>query len=197
MTFYGVDTKGNTEGAHTVYIPIDYTPPVTTFSQAANTVVSLPATDNASGVSATYYSIDGGPTQTGNGPINPWPAGNHTIVFWSVDVAGNTEAQQSASFTDVYVTYPSYPGPPYLISQTSSGATIGWNASNDPAGIASYTVIRVTGHSGRGGGVILTPIGSSSTNQITLPSSDGGELVIKATDNAGLSTLGSPATISF
>lgn len=195
--FYAVDSHGHSSGLQTLSVDVDSTPPVTTFSQAANSVVTLTATDNASGVAATYYSIDGGAPQTGGYGINPYPSGTHTISFWSVDIAGNVEAPQTQSFTDTYVTYPTYPGPPYIVSTVAGGAVIGWNPSYDQSGIQTYIVYRLTGHSGRGGGVTWTEMGASSTNQITLPSADSGELFVEAVDNAGLATVGAPATLSF
>ena len=61
--------------------------------------VTLAATDDASGVAATTYSIDGGAatpyagafTVTGNGP--------HTVSYSSTDKAGNAEAAKTTAFT--------------------------------------------------------------------------------------------------
>jgi hypothetical protein len=118
---------GVSEGCHTVlvegwnnmglstgensYGPICYdtTPPVTAAILAgtlAGNVYTSPvsviftATDNASGVQTTWYSIDGGPnTVYSGGYFTVSSAGSHTITYYSVDVAGNRETPKSVSFT--------------------------------------------------------------------------------------------------
>jgi hypothetical protein len=73
----------------------DDTPPVTTASapsgwQNGSVTVTLSATDDLSGVADTYYTVDGGPQQSGTS-IQIATEGSHTIAFWSVDNAGNEE----------------------------------------------------------------------------------------------------------
>ncbi|MEO7577851.1 MAG: discoidin domain-containing protein [Massilia sp.] len=79
----------------------DVTAPVTTDNAPATTVnaattVSLNATDASSGVSATYYTVDGGAQQTGKA-VALSAAGKHTVVYWSVDWAGNVEPQHTVT----------------------------------------------------------------------------------------------------
>jgi hypothetical protein len=50
------------------------------------------ATDDYSGVAATYYKIDGGSTLTYGAPISISVNGEHFIEYWSVDNVGNVEA---------------------------------------------------------------------------------------------------------
>jgi hypothetical protein len=74
---------------------VDGTPPMTTDDapQAAvnqDTVINLSADDTESGVAATYYTVNGGEQQTGN-TIALTEEGTHTVVYWSVDNAGNVE----------------------------------------------------------------------------------------------------------
>jgi hypothetical protein len=55
--------------------------------------VTLAATDTGgSGVAHIYYTINGGGTLTYTAPFTVNTAGSTTITYWSVDVAGNTEA---------------------------------------------------------------------------------------------------------
>jgi large repetitive protein len=73
----------------------DTTAPVTTANAPQgpvnkDTVVTLNATDSGSGVAATYYTVDGGAQQTGTA-VSLTTEGIHTIAYWSVDWAGNTE----------------------------------------------------------------------------------------------------------
>jgi subtilase family serine protease len=104
------DNQGTTSGDVT-YGPICYDTiaPVTTASLSGTisgsgytgpVTVTLKATDNASGVVATYYSINGGSSTTYNGPFKVSYNGTATVNFHSVDRAGNVESTKSISFTD-------------------------------------------------------------------------------------------------
>ncbi|QKS47615.1 family 43 glycosylhydrolase (plasmid) [Paenibacillus cellulosilyticus] len=73
----------------------DTVPPTTTADipvgwSNADVTATLHAEDAESGVAATYYSVDGGPAQTGE-TILLTEEGIHTITYWSVDASGNTE----------------------------------------------------------------------------------------------------------
>jgi len=129
LKFWSVDVTGNIEAqktaSFTITAPVvlDTTAPVTT-SDALSTYVSsaaihLSATDSVggSGVAATYYVLDGG-SQTAGTMVNVSVVGNHTLEFWSVDVAGNVEAHNSVSFT---VTAP-LPTPDTIAPVTLSNA---------------------------------------------------------------------------
>jgi len=91
----------NTEGSYTLYfqyIP-DTTPPTTTNDydlswHASDFTINLNATDNGTGVAATYYRINSGPTQsaTANGqPLITTEGANNTLEYWSRDNVGNEE----------------------------------------------------------------------------------------------------------
>ena len=58
--------------------------------------MSFLAVDMGSGVAATYYAIDGSTPQTGN-TVTITSEGIHTLVYWSVDYAGNVEEKKSLS----------------------------------------------------------------------------------------------------
>jgi hypothetical protein len=108
LEFWTVDQAGNEELPHNfAYLTIsaDTIPPVTTsdanshYENAAT--ITLAATDNAS-VFTTYYSLNGGPTETGTSIYIPELSGNisYTLEFWSVDWTGNEELpHNSANFT--------------------------------------------------------------------------------------------------
>jgi hypothetical protein len=79
---------------------IDENPPVTTGTLSGTVIhgwYSTPvtftatATDDVSGVDATYYKIDGGSTLTYSAPITISVNGEHYIEYWSVDKVGNEE----------------------------------------------------------------------------------------------------------
>jgi hypothetical protein len=63
-----------------------------------DTTVVFTATDNSSGVAATYYKVNGGIQQTGSA-VTLTAEGTHTLQYWSVDKAGNIEQPHSAIVT--------------------------------------------------------------------------------------------------
>jgi uncharacterized repeat protein (TIGR01451 family) len=86
----------------TSMITVDMTPPVTTamvngtFKNGRWTAVNpgtltLTATDNLTGVAATYYTVNGGVPKLYPGPVS-LSTGFYVINFWSVDRVGNVEA---------------------------------------------------------------------------------------------------------
>ena len=109
IQFWSVDVAGNAETAETDTIRIDNIAPTTGDSltgtvgnddwYTSSTVrVTLQPTDADSGVAATYYTVDGGGRLTYTGSaVTVSGEGMHALTFWSVDVAGNTEATGHAS----------------------------------------------------------------------------------------------------
>lgn len=63
-----------------------------------NVNISLSAIDDNSGVLETRYSLDGQPLAVYSGSINVSDEGLHTILYYSVDKAGNNEEVKSLSF---------------------------------------------------------------------------------------------------
>jgi len=88
------DNAGNSV-VYSDSIGLDTTPPVTSASHSnPSNFVSLPHTDSFSGVAATYYRIDFGPWSLyggGSFTLSAPPPYTHTIDYYSVDFAGNTE----------------------------------------------------------------------------------------------------------
>lgn len=166
IEFWSADQNGNLESPHksaSFTVVADTTPPVTTSNaQAAYytpATITLTATDNGSqGVKATYYTLNGGPTQTGTSISIPRPASGtvaYALVFWSEDWSGNVEAPKSANFTVTGGTGTirlvwgdsDFTGPPPIGSEATwtirrgswsgalvgagSGAWPGWSGVND------------------------------------------------------------------
>jgi len=81
----------------------DTVAPVTTSdataTYAGTAMIHLTATDNAggSGVSSTYFVLDGAAQVSGTAVLAN-TVGTHTLAFWSVDAASNTEAQNTVTF---------------------------------------------------------------------------------------------------
>ncbi len=97
------DSLGQHEATKTAQIRIDKTPPVTTSDAHASYLgqasISLSATDNMSGVAGTVYSVDAGADTSYTAPVAVTGPGTHSIAYWSVDAAGNTEGSHTATFT--------------------------------------------------------------------------------------------------
>ena len=68
-------------------------------------VVDFAATDEISGVAATYYRVDDGDVASGRQAVIE-TEGVHTVTYWSVDRAGNAEEAKSLSVS-VDLTAPS------------------------------------------------------------------------------------------
>ena len=98
------DKAGNTSGSvqSAPAVRIDRTAPNTTVTappawNKTDVTLTLVPNDGLSGVDRTYYQLDGG-AQTAGTSVPVTAEGNHTLKFWSTDVAGNTEAAHTVSF---------------------------------------------------------------------------------------------------
>ncbi len=150
VLYWSKDLADNVEAQHSITIKVDVSSPTTTASVSGNSSngwyqapaqITLNATDDASGVGSTFYTIDGGPTQTYTSPFNISAGGIHSINFWSVDAVGNTETQQSLTvkIDDT--------GPSTTISTSGTTGNDGWYQSaaavlltgsdNDQSGVAT------------------------------------------------------------
>jgi hypothetical protein len=94
--FYSsIDLAGNPEAIKSITVKIDSTAPVTTAHYlVSDQLVSFAATDNVSGVARTEYKLDGSPWIKGTSFVFT-SGGLHTILFRSIDVAGNVEKTNS------------------------------------------------------------------------------------------------------
>jgi hypothetical protein len=94
------DKAGNSTTTTVNGIQIDRHAPTTGISGTSNdwvsgdVTVSFSATDNLSGVASTSFSVDGGGFQSGTSVLLS-TEGDHTIVFYSTDNAGNVEDPQT------------------------------------------------------------------------------------------------------
>jgi peptidoglycan/xylan/chitin deacetylase (PgdA/CDA1 family) len=109
VKFFSMSGAGNTEAVNSQLIQIDAATPTTAIScnggpcssgwYATSVMITLSASDNSggSGVSAIYYTTDGStPTTASTSYTGPFTVlGTATVKFFSVDVAGNTEAVKS------------------------------------------------------------------------------------------------------
>jgi hypothetical protein len=105
VDYWSVDVAGNVSGVGNALVKIDASAPLTqaTGSGTAGTngwyrsavQVSLAAADNLSGVQTTSYKVDGGTTKIYTAVFGVSGNGSHTVNFWSVDKATNTETMGS------------------------------------------------------------------------------------------------------
>ncbi|OES46073.1 OmpL47-type beta-barrel domain-containing protein [Domibacillus iocasae] len=99
ISFYSVDKVGNKEAVQTIAVKIDKTAPVTkteepnTWSKE-NVTVKLTASDEASGVEQTFYSVNGSEYAEGTS-LTIEKEGISTVSYYSVDKAGNKENVQA------------------------------------------------------------------------------------------------------
>ena len=79
----------------------DTTPPETTCTITGSNekTVTLTATDDMSGVNYTKYKLDSGAWTIYVDPFVVSDGGNHTVYYYSVDKAGNVEAEENKTFT--------------------------------------------------------------------------------------------------
>ncbi|MFH1217275.1 MAG: hypothetical protein V1706_12305 [Pseudomonadota bacterium] len=104
-------TASTCQNCHNVFSSNDHVAPVTTSDVQTSYIgqarIAYTITDSGKvGVGTTYSIVDGGVPQVGS-TITITSPGSHSLVFWSVDQAGNIEAQHSpVNFTIVADTTP-------------------------------------------------------------------------------------------
>ncbi|HET8601893.1 MAG TPA: PxKF domain-containing protein [Segeticoccus sp.] len=121
------DRAGNSRQATTTVVKIDRHAPVTTADAPKGwtngpTTLTLGATDNLSGVAATFYSVDGGDVVEGT-ELTLGTEGAHTVTFHSVDAAGNVEEDRTAT-VKIDLTAPTIGH-----TLTPAANAVGWNNS--------------------------------------------------------------------
>lgn len=102
VAYRSTDTAGNVEEAGSATVQVDTVAPVTTATVDAgdgDARVTLTATDDTSGAARTEFRVDDGEWGAYADPIVVTGAGDHTVAYRSVDVAGNAEEEQAATLT--------------------------------------------------------------------------------------------------
>ncbi|MEU8631859.1 copper-binding protein [Amycolatopsis sp. NPDC048633] len=195
--FRATDEAGNTspEGmSDFTVVKSDTTPPTVTASLAGTqdadgsyvgkATVTVVATDTGSGVAAVEYRVDGGAWTAYTAPVPVTAAGVHTVDYRARDVAGNTSAPASVSFTVVAGGDTTAP----VVSLAVSGKQDGdWSY----VGQASVTLTATD--AGSGVGPVEYKVDSGAWTRYTAPvvvSALGAHTVgARATDVAGNASL--------
>ncbi|MFN2489221.1 MAG: OmpL47-type beta-barrel domain-containing protein [Actinomycetota bacterium] len=169
-----LDRAGNEAGAKVDGINIDSVAPETHADVAeplksgwysGPVEVTLRAADSLSGVDNTYYGVDAGAAQLYSGPFDHALEGEHTIVFWSVDKAGNAEERHALELR-VDDVKPNISG-----SRTPAANSYGWNNER-----VDVHFVCDDEHSGIAGCTPDTPLTNEGAGQ---------EVSGEALDNAG------------
>jgi hypothetical protein len=161
--------------------------------------VALTASDNLSGMANSYYKVDGGVTQTYLGAFMVSSEGAHTVAFWSMDKANNTETQRSLPvWVDSSAPSINVAASPSSAAKrnTALSVTVSGRITDTPSGVqpnsATYSVVDEYGLNQPGGALVLLADGSY-TFKLSLPATrqnkdaDGHKytITIRATDQAG------------
>jgi hypothetical protein len=162
------DKAGNSKSANVGPIKIDRTAPITSASApaplesgwyAGPVQVTLGALDSVSGVDATYYSIDGGTTQTYGAPFTVTGGGSHTVSYWSTDKAGNIE-DKTADGHSITLKIDNLP-PTIVGDRTPAANSFGWN--NTPVTVSFSCSDAESGVSGCSDPTMLTTEGAGQS----------------------------------
>jgi hypothetical protein len=108
IKFFSVDKVNNRGSVSSIQILVDGTPPVTELETegdryentvSGRSIIKLKASD-ANGVRKVVYQLDGGKEYSYSMPIKTATIaeGDHTMVFYAEDMAGNMEVPQTFSF---------------------------------------------------------------------------------------------------
>jgi cytochrome c len=150
VEYRSTDTSGNVEQVKSLDVRIDGTAPVTTATFAAPgesgwhsgaVSVVLAAADPASGVARTEWSLDGRAWTAYGRPVAVSGDGTHTLLYRSVDTAGNTEVDRAATI-EIDGTSPTL-----LVTGVANGRVYGdatdvvvsWEAGDATSGVRSVT----------------------------------------------------------
>lgn len=178
------DVAGNTAVKTVDGITIDRTAPTTSADvektaasgwHAAAVQVTLKASDSLSGVASTFYAVDGGTAETYAGVFSFATEGEHSISFWSVDLAGNVETAGPPLVLKIDTTAPQTtvvnPISPDSGWFVQSGIPVAFTATDAGSGIAA-TYYAIDGGETQTYGEAFTADLSTGTHTITYWSVD-------------------------
>lgn len=154
VTYASTDNADNTELTNQQTVKIDTVAPSTQASLSgtlgtnnwytSDVTVTLDGEDSISGVAATQYSTDSGATwNTYTAPFVVSTEGSNTVLYHSVDNAGNTESNKSISFkidkTAPTITYVGRTAP-NANGWNNTNVTLNWTCSDAISGVVASSV---------------------------------------------------------
>ncbi|APU16158.1 ThuA domain-containing protein [Actinoalloteichus fjordicus] len=188
VDYRSTDTAGNTEDTQTLDIALDTTAPTTEVVlpesggqgwHDGEVTVELTASDEGSGVARTEWSLDGGDWTAYTEPVTVTGEGPHSVLYRTVDVAGNVEDEKAATI----LIDPT--APTLLVAGVADGRVYGdatdlvlsWHAEDATSGIDSVV-----------GTLNSTELASGEYVPLHRLSLGIQELSVTATDRAGNTT---------
>jgi hypothetical protein len=124
IVFYARDLVGNEASTATVYFTTDITPPSISLLSPQKITYDTSEIPLVFRVNETTswmgYSLDGqlNATITGNTTLTTLPVGSHSIIVYARDLAGNTKASETITFTFTEI-HPPEPFPTAWIAATA------------------------------------------------------------------------------
>ena len=193
------------------YGPVCYdtVPPLTTISYQGtksgnaflgSVQITLTPTDNASGIAVTSYKLDGGPYMVYLfAPFIVSTPGNHTIKFYSSDVAGNVEIPVSSNFSIVNSTttaITSSPNPSTYGELVTFTATV-TAASGAPTGTVKFSNgITLIGSGAVSGGVATFTTSALAAGTYSITATYGGSTTFAGSSSPALTQTVNKASTS-
>ncbi len=148
----GWDNQGRTTTASYGPVCVDTVAPVSNATLSgtlnsgvytSNVLVTITSSDATSGVSHTYYSLDGAGYVAYSSPltVSSTNRGPHTVLYYSTDVAGNFSSVKTVSFTistATTTTITSSLNPSIFGQAVTFTATVVANPSGAPTGTVNF-----------------------------------------------------------
>ena len=197
ITAFSLDNAANFSSVAYETLYVDTVAPVTTDSlvgewnngtSTSAVQANLSATDATSGVEYTYYTLEGGSTTQYTGPFYVNSAGSHTLKYWSVDWATNTEAQHTATFaiqSPTTATIVATPNPSLLGQSVTMTATVKAALTGTPTGTVQFwNGATSLGTATLSGGVATLATSALPIGALTLQASFLGSTYYAATNSA-------------
>lgn len=178
VAYYSVDAAGNFEAAKTQTVKIDRQAPETSANYSEewykeNAEIVLGAEDNYSGITKTFYSVNGSEFTEGKSFIVS-EEGLNEVSYYSVDNAGNIESPKTI-IVKVDKTAPAVYAEVNEEYELGSEFMVSYNAEDQHSGVAVETAV-------------INGVTYNNGDSIVLDQPGGYTLEITVTDHAGWTT---------
>lgn len=194
IEYYAQDVAGNRSAVERIEVKLDTLPPTTAYRVQGNqglngwyvtpVTVDLLPLDTTSGVAATFYRINEGPWQAGT-QFQISGDGQYTLLFYSVDTAGNVETSFPVT-VKIDTVAPSTPISPEVSPGSWSRVnrfSVQWANPTDLSGIAGVYYILNQEPTGPADGTFM-PL-TNRLDGLTVPGEGIHRLYLWLQDGAG------------